>query len=139
MRNLNIALMVAAALTLGLATAPVANAQGAGKTMTMRILATLLNPRSTSAALPGLPHFAPKAKRVIYLFMHGGPSQLDLFDHKPALAARRGEELPDSVRGTQRLTGMTSGQKNFPVTPTVFQFARHGASDRKSTRLNSSH
>ena len=70
----------------------------------------------------------PRAKRVIYLFMHGGPSQLDLFDHKPALAARRGEELPDSVRGTQRLTGMTSGQKNFPVTPTVFQFARHGAS-----------
>jgi len=74
------------------------------------------------------PHYAPRAKRVIFLFMHGGPSQLDLFDHKPALAARRGEELPDSVRGTQRLTGMTSGQKNFPVTPTVFQFARHGAS-----------
>ena len=76
-------------------------------------LASLLNPSLLSAA-GGSTHFAPRAKRVIYLFMHGGPSQLDLFDHKPALAARRGEELPDSVRGTQRLTGMTSGQKNFP-------------------------
>src|SRR5215212_5238451 len=59
------------------------------------------------------PHFAPKAKRVIYLFMHGGPSQLDLFDHKPGLRALHGSDLPDSVRGTQRLTGMTSGQKSL--------------------------
>src|SRR3954471_12497407 len=71
-------------------------------------------------------HFAPKAKRVIYLFMHGGPSQLDLFDHKPGLHALHGTELPDSVRGTQRLTGMTSGQKSLPVTSSIFEFAQHG-------------
>ena len=92
-------------------------------------LASLLDPALLRAAVGGAAtHFAPRAKRVIYLFMHGGPSQLDLFDHKPDLAARRGEELPESVRGTQRLTGMTSGQKNFPVTPSIFRFARHGRS-----------
>ena len=92
-------------------------------------LASLLNPALLRAAAGGATtHFAPKAKRVIYLFMHGGPSQLDLFDHKPELAARRGEELPESVRGTQRLTGMTSGQKSFPVTPSIFRFSRHGRS-----------
>ena len=95
-------------------------------------LASLLQPRGFGAesmgATPGRPHFAPKAKRVIYLFMHGGPSQLDLFDHKPGLRARHGTELPDSVRGTQRLTGMTSGQKNFPVTSSIFNFSRHGRS-----------
>jgi hypothetical protein len=80
------------------------------------------------AGAPVAPHFAPKAKRVIYLFMHGGPSQLDLFDHKPDLRRRHGEELPASLRGTQRLTGMTSGQKAFPITASLFQFARHGRS-----------
>jgi hypothetical protein len=60
--------------------------------------------------------------------MHGGPSQLDLFDHKPSLKKLHGEELPDSVRGNQRLTGMTSGQKTLPVTSSLFQFARHGQS-----------
>lgn len=73
-------------------------------------------------------NIAPKAKRVIYLFMHGGPSQLDLYDHKPDLKKRHGRELPASVRGEQRLTGMTSGQKSFPVTPSMFSFARHGQS-----------
>ncbi len=72
------------------------------------------------------PHFAPKAKRVIYLFQHGGPSQLDLFDHKPGLRAMHGKELPDSVRGTQRLTGMTSGQKTLPITSSIFAFKQHG-------------
>src|SRR6476661_1921339 len=72
------------------------------------------------------PHFAPKAKRVIYLFQHGGPSQLDLFDHKPGLRALHGKELPDSVRGTQRLTGMTSGQKSLPVTASAFNFQQYG-------------
>ncbi len=95
-------------------------------------LASLLRP-SLGAADPaglmsGLPHFAPKAKRVIYLFMHGGPSQLDMFDHKPGLRARHGQDLPESVRGTQRLTGMTSGQKAFPVTSSLFNFAQHGRS-----------
>ena len=90
-------------------------------------LASLLRPGLLGGPAVA-PHFAPKAKRVIYLFMHGGPSQLDLFDHKPGLRARHGEELPASLRGTQRLTGMTSGQKAFPVTASLFQFARHGAS-----------
>lgn len=71
---------------------------------------------------------APRAKRVIYLFMHGGPSQMDLFDHKPNLRAMHGQEFPDSVRGTQRLTGMTSGQKSKPITPSLFQFKRYGQS-----------
>ena len=74
------------------------------------------------------PHFAPRAKRVIYLFMHGGPSSLDLFDHKPDLKRLHGQELPSSVRGGQRLTGMTSGQSTFPVAGSLFDFQRHGQS-----------
>jgi hypothetical protein len=73
-------------------------------------------------------HFAPKAKRVISLFMHGGPSQLDLWDEKPGLRSLHGQELPESVRGDQRLTGMTSGQASKPVTASLFRFERHGAS-----------
>jgi hypothetical protein len=76
----------------------------------------------------GAARFAPKAKRVIYLFMHGGPSQMDLFDYKPGLQALHGQELPPSVRGNQRLTGMTSGQKSLPVTASLFKFSRHGQS-----------
>ena len=71
------------------------------------------------------PHFAPKARRVIYLHMEGGPSHLDLFDHKPDLHKLYDTDLPDSVRGGQRLTGMTSGQKRFPVAPSLFRFDRH--------------
>ncbi len=78
--------------------------------------------------MPGFPNVPPKAKRVIYLFQSGAPSQMDLFDPKPKLAARRGEDLPDSVRNGQRLTGMTSGQKSFPVAPSAFKFAQHGQS-----------
>jgi hypothetical protein len=74
------------------------------------------------------PHFAPKAKRIIYLFMHGGPSQLDLLDHKPGLKKLQGQELPPSVRGDQRLTGMTSGQKSLPVAASLFNFRQHGKS-----------
>ncbi len=85
-------------------------------------LASLLNEASAAT------HFAPRAKRVIYLFMHGGPSQLDLFDHKPGLKKQHGQELPASVRGNQRLTGMTSGQKSLPVTSSLFRFARNGES-----------
>ena len=61
-----------------------------------------------------LPHFVPKVKRVIYLFQSGAPSQLDLFDHKPLLNKMNGQELPESVFGGQRLTGMTAGQNSFP-------------------------
>jgi hypothetical protein len=74
----------------------------------------------------GAPHFAPKAKRVIYLFMSGAPSQLDLFDYKPGLGEFFNKDLPDSIRKGQRLTTMTSGQKRFPVAPSVFNFAQHG-------------
>jgi hypothetical protein len=81
-------------------------------------------PKNATPAL--LPHFAAKAKRVIYLFMSGGPSQLDLFDYKPALAARNGEQLPDSVRGGQRLTGMSGNQSSIPMVGSPFAFAQHG-------------
>ena len=80
------------------------------------------------AGLTGLPHFAPKAKRVIYLFQSGAPSQMDLYDYKPALANRRAQELPESIRQGQRLTGMTATQASFPVAPTKFKFAQHGKS-----------
>jgi hypothetical protein len=76
----------------------------------------------------GLPHFAPKAKRAIYLFMSGGPSQIDLLDYKPALAARFNQDLPESVRGGQRLTGMTSAQAHFPIAPSHWGFKRYGQS-----------
>ncbi|HAC09313.1 MAG TPA: sulfatase [Phycisphaerales bacterium] len=72
------------------------------------------------------PHFAPRAKRIIYLFQSGGPSQLDLFDHKPALQDRNGQELPDSVRQGQRLTGMSGNQASLPMAGAQFKFERHG-------------
>jgi hypothetical protein len=89
-------------------------------------LSSLLGPSAFAAGAPA-PHFAPKAKRIIYLFMHGGPSSLDMFDYKPVLAKHRGEDLPASVRGRIRQTTMTSGQKAFPVTPSVFSFKQHGS------------
>jgi len=74
------------------------------------------------------PHFPPKAKRVIYLFQSGGPSQMELFDYKPRLTEFQGQDLPDSVRKGQRLTGMSASQSSFPVVPSKFQFAQHGNS-----------
>ncbi len=100
-------------------------------------LAWLLEHESSRAAtpqsaatggLPELPHFAPRVKRIIYLFQSGAPSQMDLFDHKPKLAELRGQELPDSIRQGQRLTGMTATQAGFPTAPSKFRFAQHGAS-----------
>jgi hypothetical protein len=94
-------------------------------------LASLLNQSAASSEREtalGLPHFKPNAKRVIYLFQSGAPSQLDLFDYKPQLDKRRGTELPDSIRMGQRLTGMTATQASFPVAPSKFRFARHGTS-----------
>ena len=78
-------------------------------------------------ALPGLPHHAPRAKRIIYLFQSGAPSQHELWDYKPALAQMVGEDLPPSVRGDQRVTTMTAGQERFPLVPSMFQFQQHGA------------
>src|SRR5256886_1304902 len=134
---------------------------------------------SKTGGLPGLPHFPPKAKRVIFLHQSGAPSQMELFDYKPNLVKLQGTELPDSIRQGQRITGMTSGQSSFPVAPSIFKFNQYGKSgtwisellphhakivdditiiktvyseainhdpaitflqtDRKSTRLNSSH
>ena len=78
--------------------------------------------------LAGFPHFAPKAKRIIYLHMNGGPSQLDTFDYKPKLQEFFDQDLPDSIRQGQRITTMTSGQARFPVAPTIFPFAQYGQS-----------
>src|SRR5262249_52975865 len=72
------------------------------------------------------PHFAPKAKRIIYLFMSGGPSQMDLFDYKPLLNKLNGQDLPDSVRMGQRLTGMSANQAKLPLAGSIFNFAQHG-------------
>ncbi len=81
------------------------------------------------------PHFAPKAKRVIYLFQSGGPSQLDLFDHKPLLVKQHGQQLPDFVRGGQRLTGMSANQSSIPLAGSPFQFAPHGQSGNVFSEL----
>jgi Protein of unknown function (DUF1501) len=78
--------------------------------------------------LPGLPHFAPKAKRLIYLFMNGGPSQIDLLDYKPALPKMFDTDLPNSIRMGQRLTTMTSGQARFPIAPSMYKFKQYGKS-----------
>ena len=109
------------------------NARGIG----LAALAGLLGPQLRAdttpqhkiyGGLPGLPHFAPKARRVIYLFQSGGPSQMELFDYKPRLNDFQGQDLPDSVRKGQRLTGMSATQSSFPVVPSKFQFAQHGES-----------
>lgn len=77
---------------------------------------------------PDMPHFTPRAKRVIYLFQSGGPSQMDLFDPKPAMKEHFDKDLPDSIRMGQRITTMTSGQKRFPIAPSIFKFQQHGES-----------
>ena len=98
-------------------------------------LATLLGKDTLAAAgptakrvggLPGLPHFQPTAKRFIYLFMGGAPSQIDLFDYKPLLPDLFDKDLPDSIRMGQRITTMTSGQKRFPIAPSMFRFEQRG-------------
>jgi hypothetical protein len=86
-----------------------------------------LPPGSHGGVLDGF-HVPPRAKRVIYLFQSGGPSQLDLFDHKPLLVEKDGEQLPDSVRGGQRLTGMSGNQSSIPLAASPYAFARHGES-----------
>ncbi|HVK11868.1 MAG TPA: DUF1501 domain-containing protein, partial [Gemmataceae bacterium] len=86
-------------------------------------LATLLG----RDAAGGAEHFPAKAKRIIYLFMAGGPSQLDLFDHKPLLNKMTGQDLPESVRKGQRLTGMSGNQSVLPLAGSIFKFDQHGA------------
>ena len=115
-----------------------------GKVLGWAALASLLGDRaltrdahaastsSPSAAPAGgdlkLPYFAPKAKRAIYLFMSGGPPQIDLLDYKPNLAALYNTDIPDSVRGAQQLTGMTAGQARFPIAPSHWAFKQYGKS-----------
>src|SRR5437762_8400901 len=92
-------------------------------------LATLLADDARGAdGLPGFPNFPAKAKRVIYLFQSGAPSQMDLFDYKPLLNKLNGEQLPEHVRGGQRLTGMTSQQASIPLAGSIFPFKQHGQS-----------
>ena len=110
----------------------------AGKVLGWAAAASLLGDRrlrgdnypAAGAAADSLrfPNFAPKAKRAIYLFMSGGPSQVDLWDFKPNLAAQFDKDMPDSVRGSQQLTGMTTGQARFPVAPSHWAFKRYGQS-----------
>src|SRR5262245_43615936 len=107
--------------------------QGAGSCVGTAALTSLML-RETRAEGPAAAtvlrhaaHFAPKAKRVLYLFQSGGPSHLELLDYKPKLKELHGSELPDSIRQGQRLTGMTSGQKSFPVIAPKFGFKQGGS------------
>ena len=98
-----------------------------GSTMGLTALQSLFAAEGVSAA-PSQATLAPRAKRVIYLFQSGAPSQFETFDYKPHLQAMTGQDLPASIRQGQRLTTMTSGQESFPIAPSIFKFARHGQS-----------
>ncbi|WP_025761405.1 DUF1501 domain-containing protein [Dyadobacter tibetensis] len=87
------------------------------------------------AILKALPHFAPKAKRVVFLFMSGGPSQFETFDYKPKLADMFGQNLPDSVRKGQRLTGMSANQSSLPIAPSIYKFSNYGKSNTPVSEL----
>ena len=91
-------------------------------------LGSLMGKTAQAAALPGLPHFAPKAKRCIYLHLVGAPPQMETFDYKPKMTEMFDRDLPDSIRNGQRLTTMTSGQTRFPIAPSIFSFAQYGKS-----------
>src|SRR5881628_600978 len=99
-----------------------------GSLLNPDLFAALADEVETTKGPLGAPHFAPKAKRVIYLFMAGGPSQMELFDYKPALEKFHETELPDSIRMGQRITTMTSGQKSLPVVKSIYKFSQHGKS-----------
>jgi len=106
--------------------------RGAGLSLGGLALGSMMQTEASAAQmfppLPGLPHFAPRAKRLLYLHMNGAPSQIDLFDYKPGLEDFFDKELPDSIRDGQRLSTMTSGQKRFPCAPSKFKFAPRGKS-----------
>ena len=113
----------------------------AGLGVGMAALASLLEPAVRAEksrgepGLAGLPHHPPRAKRVIFLCQSGAPSQIDLFDPKPVLKERHGEEIPESIRAGQRLTTMTSEQAAKPLTASLFKFARHGQSGANVSEL----
>ena len=117
---------------------------GAGCSLGLTALGSLLaddsqvTDRTGTQAAPvanDLIHAIPRAKRVIFLFQSGAPSQIELFDHKPELVKRRGEDLPESIRRGQRLTNMTAGQDKFPVVPSMYKFAQHGQSGATVSEL----
>jgi hypothetical protein len=118
--------------SLGLGAAAMASLLNADNSMARKVA----QPGTESPGMPlGQPHFAPKAKRIIYLFQSGAPSQLELFDYKPKLEEMWGKDLPESVRKGQRLTGMTAGQSSFPLAASRYKFARHGESDMMISEL----
>jgi hypothetical protein len=101
-----------------------AGARTAGSALGVAALSSILKASPSAAPLRG-PHFAPKARRVIYLHMEGAPSHIDLWDYKPQMRQRYDQDLPDSIRQGQRLTGMTSGQARFPIAPSLFRFSKY--------------
>jgi uncharacterized protein (DUF1501 family) len=105
-------------------------ARGIGSIALASLLKAEQTPQAKAAVggLPGLPHFAPKAKRAIYLHMLGAPPQLETFDYKPGLSTWFDKDLPESIRNGQRLTTMTSGQTRFPIAPSIFKFQQYGQS-----------
>jgi len=105
---------------MGLGTAALASLMGESSAQAGSV------PSSGIGGLPSLPHFAPKAKRAIYLFMAGAPCQQDLFDYKPKMDELYDTDLPESIRQGQRLTTMTSGQKRFPIAPSMYKFDQYG-------------
>ncbi len=108
------------------------SATGAG----IAALASILKTQGSQAGvLSGLPHHAPKVKRVIWLTQAGAPSQLELFDPKPKLKDQFDKDLPPSVRGEQRLTGMTASQARFPIAPSAYKFVKHGRSGMELSEL----
>ncbi len=90
---------------------------------------------SRVGGLPALPNHPPKARRAIYLFMSGAPSQMDMWDHKPAMAEWYDKDLPESIRQGQRLTTMTSGQSRFPIAPSIYKFSPHGRNQTMASEL----
>ncbi len=111
--------------TLGLGTAALSRLLTVGGLGGVAALAEAFGGQAHGHGVMGMPSFAPKAKRVIFLFMSGGPSQLDLWDYKPKLQALFNTDLPDQIRRGQRITTMTSGQNRFPIAPSVFKFQKH--------------
>jgi hypothetical protein len=91
-------------------------------------LSLLLDRDCAASVRPALPHYAARARRIIYLFQSGGPAQMDLFDYKPGLRDRRGEDVPESIYPAERKTTMSSGQTSFPVAPSIYEFQQHGQS-----------
>ena len=115
--------------TLGLGAAAIGSLLGAEKLFGSSPKAASENPANfEEEILKALPHIAPKAKRVVYLFMSGGPSQFETFDYKPKLIAMAGQNLPDSVRKGQRLTGMSANQSALPMVPSYYKFNQYGKS-----------